>query len=270
MRAFPYFDTARPIAFAHRGGARLWPENTLLAFRESAALGITHIETDVHATRDDVLVCLHDDTVDRTTDGYGAIADLAFDRVRALDAGYRFEDPGGGYPFRGRDIGVPGLEEVLLASPELRFNLEIKPRGPRVPELLRRLIDRLEVHDRVLVASADEPTVRAFRRKAGGRVCTSAGRDAIIRFWSAARARMAWMLRPDFDALQVPLRQGPLTVVDRRFVEAAHAHGLHVHVWTIDDPATMKHLLALDVDGIMSDEPGVLLETLGRGRGGIV
>lgn len=263
-----YLVGEHPIAFAHRGGAALWPENTLEAFGGALDLGYRYIETDIHMTRDGEIVVLHDPIVDRTTDGHGDVRDMTLAEVKRLDAGYRFNRDGD-HPFRGRGIDVPTLDEALDLHPELRFNLEIKQRSPDLARPLWDFIERRGVHDRVLVASAKDDVGDAFRRLAGRRVRTSPGVRGGLRFWLGVRSGLWRADSYPYDALQAPRTRGRLTVVDRRFVRAAHAHGIQVHVWTIDDPTEMRELLALGVDGIMTDRPDVLKEVLGtRGRFG--
>lgn len=255
----PYLDAETPIAFAHRGGAKLWPENTLLAFQNAITLGYRYIETDVHLTRDGRIVICHDATVERMTESRARVCDLSFEEIRRLDAGYRFTRDGASFPFRGCGAIVPTIEEALALAPDVRLNLEMKTYGEALPRALHQLVSAHGIHDRVLVASAHGPTVRAFRRLARGRVATSAGFDEVLRFWLAARARAERFLPIDYDALQVPERWRGLRVVDARTVDAAHRRGLHVHVWTVDDPAGMARLRGLGVDGIMTDRPDLLV-----------
>jgi glycerophosphoryl diester phosphodiesterase len=255
-----YFPSRGIACFAHRGGAACWPENTLVAFEGGLESGCMWIETDVHMTRDGHIVCFHDDTLQRTTNGRGRIRDFDLAELRRLDAGYRFTPDGRSYPFRGQGIKIPTLEEVAALDTAARINLEIKQAQPPMAEALWRSIETLGLHDRVLVASADAMLVRAFRNLARGTVASSAGRAEIFAFWLAARAGLTSLLSVEYDALQVPVRSAGLEIVNRRFVEAAHARGLAVHVWTIDDVAHMRALIELGVDGIMTDQPRRLVE----------
>ncbi len=267
----PYLRAA-PYAFAHRGGCNEWPENTLTAFRGALELGYTHIETDVHLTRDGQIVCFHDPTLERTTNGRGLVKEHSLDELRELDAGYRFTPDGGrSFPFRGAGCRIPTLEEALALDPNLCLNLEMKQREPDMVEPLRAFIERHDVGHRVLVASAQDALTRRFRRlqrlhrsrdRRGMRVPTSPGARGILLFWGSVRLGLDSFLTFPFDALQVPVSHGPLRVVDRRFVERAHAHGIHVHVWTINDPAEMRRLYALGVDAVMTDEPTRLMAVL--------
>ncbi len=262
----PYFTGARPLAFAHRGGSKQWPENTLEAFSQAIALGFEHIETDIHLTRDGEIVVFHDELLDRVTDGHGPVRDHTLAELKRLDAAHWFTRDGATYPYRGQGITIPTLAEALELGPSIRFNLEIKPHGPGLVHALWEFIRGRADADRLLVASGHAPTVAAFRRVSGGALATSAGAGEIFRFWSAAKVGLHTRLSIGYDALQVPPRQGPLTVVEPKFLRCAREVGLHVHVWTIDDAPEMLRLLHLGVDGIMTDEPQRLLRVLGRER----
>ena len=260
--ALPYFGTTTPVPFAHRGGSKRWPENTLLAFRSAADLGYRYIETDVHETADGHFVCFHDETLERTTNGSGLLKDHTLEQLRTLDAAYRF-NLNGGYPYRGRGHQIPTLEEVLSLDRRLRFTLEIKPTTPGLPKRLYEFISHHGVEDEVLVASQNDQVGKAFAAVSNGRIATSPGFYTALNFWARVNLGIARHSSFGFNALQVPPTYRFLRVVTPRFVEAAHHHGIHVHVWTIDDPTEMRDLLAMGVDGIMTDVPDVLLEVMG-------
>jgi glycerophosphoryl diester phosphodiesterase len=257
----PYFGEGL-LRFAHRGGSKRWPENTLFAFENAYALGYRWIETDVHRTKDGRIVIFHDETLGRTTDGRGRVEDHTLGELQRLDAAFRFSPDGMHHPYRGQGITVPHLEEAFALHEDLHLNLEMKGRDPRIAEALWDFIEAHGVHDRVLVASAQDALTERFREVADDRVVTSAGARGILRFWMAVRSRTHRFLNVPFQALQVPPTHERLRVVDERFIEAAHQHGLKVHVWTIDDPLEMRRLHRLGVDGIMTDRPEVLLHTL--------
>jgi glycerophosphoryl diester phosphodiesterase len=267
----PFLQGPCPLAFAHRGGSLLWPENTMAAFGGAVEMGYRYLETDLHATRDGALVLIHDDTLERTTDGSGFVWEHTLAELKRFDAGYHFSlDGGRTYPYRGQGVTVPTLEEVVGAFPEVRVNVEIKQarlpdgqaRSPAVAAVAD-FIERRGLQDRLLVAAFRDRVVREFRRRSGGYVATAASLGEARRFWLASRLRLERLLRIPYDALQVPARYGSRTVVDRRLVEAAHRRGLHVHVWTVDEPGEMRRLLGLGVDGLMSDRPDLLLEVVG-------
>ncbi|GAA0648205.1 glycerophosphodiester phosphodiesterase [Streptomyces thermocarboxydovorans] len=239
----PYLDHPAPIAFAHRGGTADGLENTVRQFRRAVAAGYRYIETDVHATRDGRLVAFHDETLDRVTDGAGRIADLPWrDVAQARVAG---EEP------------VPLFEELLETFPEVRWNVDVKAEPALLP--LLELLERTGAWDRICLGSFSEARVVRAQRLAGPRLATSFGTRGVLRL----RLR-SWGLpapvRRSAVAAQVPEEQSGVTVVDRRFVNTAHALGLQVHVWTVNEPERMHRLLDLGVDGIMTDH----IETLRR------
>ncbi|MFC7546631.1 glycerophosphodiester phosphodiesterase [Plantactinospora sp. GCM10030261] len=247
---FPYLDAPAPLAFAHRGGAADGDENTAEAFARAIALGYRYVETDVHATADGVPVIFHDPTLERLTGEPGRVAalrwaDLASVRVAGAAA-------------------VPRLDEVLGAWPEVRFNIDVKAGGGVDPTVA--VVERVGAGDRVLLASFSDARLTRLRSLAGPKVATSLGMRGVARLWLASRTGTRITLPPSVVAAQVPVRHGPLRVVDRRFVDHAHRLGLQVHVWTIDDPAAMTGLLDLGVDGIMTDRVDLLRETY-RTRG---
>jgi glycerophosphoryl diester phosphodiesterase len=259
----PFLDHPGPIAFAHRGGAGEAPENTLVAFEIAVTLGYTYLETDAHITRDGVLVAFHDDRLDRVTDLTGRIAELGIDEVEAADAGYTFSpDDGGTFPFRGQGIRVPRLEHLLVRWPEARVNIDPKADACVVP--LAALLDRLNAWDRVCIGSFSDRRLRGIRELGRGRTCTSMGPPAVA--LCRAAATFGLMPRLGADCLQVPTRRGLVPIVTERFLAAAHRAHLPVHVWTVNDEPTIQWLLALGVDGIMSDRLRLLLDVLRRHR----
>ncbi|WP_030420907.1 MULTISPECIES: glycerophosphodiester phosphodiesterase [unclassified Streptomyces] len=232
----PYLDHPGPLAFAHRGGAADGLENTLRQFGRAVEAGYRYLETDVHATRDGRLVAFHDATLDRVTDGSGRIGALTWQTVR-----------------RARVAGVepvPLFEDLLDAFPEARWNVDVKEEAALTP--LLELIARTGAWDRVCVGSFSEARVVRAQRLAGPRLATSYGTRGVLnlrlRSWGVPAA-----LRRSAVAAQVPEVQSGIQVVDRRFVRAAHALGLQVHVWTVNEADRMHRLLDLGVDGIMTD-----------------
>ncbi|MER8234062.1 glycerophosphodiester phosphodiesterase family protein [Streptomyces sp. NPDC094049] len=237
----PYLDHPLPLPFAHRGGAANGLENTAAAFRRAAAEGYRYFETDVHTTADGALVAFHDATLDRVTDVSGRIRDLPWAAVR--EARVAGTEP------------LPLFADLLEEFPEARWNVDLKAESALLP--LVDLVRATGAWDRVCVSSFTEARVARAQRLAGPRLATSYGVSGVL----ALRLRSLGVpapLRPGAVAAQVPEQQGGVRVVDRRFVREAHARGLQVHVWTVNDPARMNSLLDLGVDGIMTDQ----LETL--------
>ena len=240
MNRHPYMDAAQPVAIAHRGSAASHPENTMAAFQDAVAMGYGYVETDVHATRDGVLVAFHDDRLVRVTDRRGRIADL--DWADVAKAKVHGSEP------------IPRFDELLAAWPDLRLNID-----PKADAAVAPLIAALAgpgLLARVCVGSFSGRRLSALRVALGAELCTSMAPGEVLRL------RLGSLGLPvgSFQALaaQVPLRHYGLPVVDRRFVDTAHGLGLQVHVWTINEEAEMRRLLDLGVDGIMSDETALL------------
>ncbi len=251
-----------PVNLAHRGASARWPENTLEAFR-AAGSSTCGLELDVHVTRDGSVVVVHDETVDRTTNGTGAVREMDLAEVRALDAGYRFTpDMGLSYPYRGLEHRVPTLDEVFRRFPDSAVNIDIKEALSGAEAAVLRVIERCGAEGRSLVASQNHGVIRRFRRLSGGRVSTSASKLEIGAFYLLSRLRLQWLLRPAYDALQVPVAHRGIRIVTPRFVAAAHERGVRVDVWTIDDPGDMRRLLDLGVDVIMTNRPELLEQVL--------
>lgn len=254
----------RPLVIAHRGGRGLGPENTLTAFEAAWSLGADMLELDVHLAADGELVVIHDDTVDRTTDGSGAVAAFTAAQLAELDAGFHWSPPGEtGTPWRGRGVGVPSLARVFAALPDAAYVIEIKPDAP---EAAAALCEELRDHDmvaRVLVASFHDRVLSAFRRRCP-EVATSAGPAEVRRLYLLSLLRLASTYRPQAAALQVPERFGERELLTRRFVRAAQAKGVEVQVWTVNDTEAMRRLLDLEVDGLITDRPDLALQLLGR------
>ncbi len=249
----PYLTHEHPLRLAHRGGAALWPENTMVAFQGAVDLGYRYLESDLHVTRDGVIVMFHDRRLDRLTNGSGPVSAWLWADLRRLDAAYYFA-PDEGFPLRGRGHGIPRLDDCMAAFPDRLFNVDIKQ--PRTEEVVAEFVLTGDRVDRVLVGSFNSLRLARFRRLTDGRVATSAGSREAGAFWLASRRGRATRLAA--DALQVPVRWRGRGVVDARLVEAAHSRGHQVHVWTVDDPQAMAELLDLGVDGIVTDRPDLL------------
>jgi glycerophosphoryl diester phosphodiesterase len=253
-----FLERSTTIAFAHRGGGGEAPENTLPAFEAAVTLGYRYLETDVHLTRDGVLLAFHDSSLERLTDRAGRIGELSLAEVREADAGYGFSPDGGhSFPFRGIGVLVPTLEELLTRWDDVFVNIDAKADNTVAP--LIALVQRLSAFNRVCIGSFSDRRVARIRALAGGRICSSMGQVASVLAYAASRTGR--MPRFHADCLQVPQHWGRLRI-DRRFVNAAHRAGLPVHVWTVDDQAEMESLLDLGVDGIMTDRPRLLKQVL--------
>jgi glycerophosphoryl diester phosphodiesterase len=263
----PYFDLPTPVVIGHRGCAGEVPENTLASFERGLADGAGILESDVHLTRDGVPVLVHDHQVGRVSDGTGRVADLDLARIQQLDAGFHFSRDGGrSHPFRGRGLRIPTLREAFAALPDARFNLELKEDRPGLVEATVALVAEFRRADRTLLTAEDGALmarVHACLDAEGVAAARGASAPDVLAFLRAALDRAA--PPPGPMALQVPAVFGGTPLVTEAFVGHAHAHGIAVHVWTINDPAEMERLLALGADGLVTDFPARLVRLLEAG-----
>lgn len=280
------WSTRRVIAFGHRGSARLWPENTLYAFRQAVAAGVPALELDLRATRDAQVVVCHDPTLERTTGCPAAVTDLDLADLRRLDAAYHFrpghgaeaDAPAGLQPLRGvatgdrrppagataADFRIPLLDEVLSSFPETILTMELKQGPPEALSLAADVAALLDAHGRdddVIVSAFEDGYVEEFRRVAPDvATATSAGETAA--FWSSRELPVTDATTRPPVAMQVPVTYKDVEVVSPPFVADAHAGGLAVHVWTINEPPEMHRLLDLGADGLITDRPDLLVPLL--------
>ncbi len=239
----PYLDHPHPIPFAHRGGAGDWPENTMPAFVGAVALGYRYLETDVQATADGVLLAFHDNDLSRTCGRPGKISELPWSEVST--ARVDGKEP------------IPLLADLFEAFSDQRINIDCKTDAALEP--LVTALRRHDALDRVCVGSFGHQRLVKIRREFGPKVCTSMSPV------EAAWWRFGRIVR-GVQAAQVPMRQAGIPLVSRWMIDLAHRKGVHVHVWTIDEPEEMFSLLELGVDGIITDRPAILKQVM-RQRG---
>ena len=243
VKKFPFLDSQNILAFAHRGDSEAAPENTAAAFQSAVDLGFRYLETDVHCTRDGVLIAFHDDRLDRVTNQKGRIKKLNYADVAC--ARVDNSEP------------IPLMEELLGDFPDIYFNID--PKSDAAVQPLIEIIKRTASEDRVCVGSFSDRRLRQIR-SALPDVCTS------MATYEAARAKLNSLgvrlgsLRA--NCAQVPVTWNGVSVVDRRFIQAMKAQGIPVHVWTINDASEMHRLLDMGVDGIMTDRPALLKSIL--------
>jgi glycerophosphoryl diester phosphodiesterase len=251
---FPFLDSAGPIAFAHRGGAAENMENTWASFTHAVSLGYRYMETDVHATRDGVVVAFHDPALSRVGGRDDLIRDLRWEELSSVELN--------------SGDHVPRLDELLSAWPDLRWNIDAKDDTVVVP--LAETLKRCDAVDRVCVTSFSDLRLERLKRVIGPNLCTAMGPAAVGVMRLASLSPLApgavsrALLLPfrRFGAVQVPTRYKNVEIVERRFITAAHAAGLQVHVWTVDREDEMARLLDLGVDGLMTDRPTLLKKLL--------
>jgi len=252
-RALPLLDPDARLVIGHRGASAEAPENTLAAFRRAADLGVDGFEFDVRVTADGVAVVIHDPQLERTTDRADIVAASPLAHLREADAGARFTADGGRtFPWRGRGVVIPTLDEVLDAFPAMLLILEVK-----VPEAQTAVREALLRHDataRCVVCAIPHAAIAAFRRPPFLR---GASRRDIARLWLGSHVGIASAAR-DCRCFSVPVRHNNLHVITDRFLAAARRLGRPVHVWTVDDPAEAAGLWARGVSGILTNNPAAM------------
>ena len=256
-----------PQIIAHRGGSGLWPEHTLDSYRRAVDLGVDALELDVRSTADGITVVFHDRRVDRVTDGTGRLDSFTFEQLQSLDAGYDWSpDEGTTHPFRGLGLRIPALDEVLSTFPEQHMVIELKTDDALSAQRLCGHLRRHGHQELAIVAAFRHEALAAFRQACPA-VATSASSSEAAWYWILHVARLDVLSDPDFEALLVPETLGPVTIVDRRFVEVSQRRGLSVQVWTIDAEPIMERLIDRGVQAIMTRRPDLLtgvLEALGH------
>lgn len=230
---------------AHRGGALETAENTRAGFEYAASLGYLYIESDIQVTRDGVAVLFHDPRLDRTTEATGLISDYTWNDLKTVNSQSGVDQ-------------IVRVDEALHSFPEQRFNLDLKCEA--AVDAFVQIMDATHAYDRVLAGSFSDDRLRRARKRLGPRLATSAGPREVARFLAGS-----WGLRHRTSgplALQIPSSIKGVPVISRSLVEHAHARGIEVHIWTIDEESEMTRLLDLGVDGIMTDRPSVLKKVL--------
>lgn len=237
---------------AHRGGAKLRPENTLAAFDHAVALGADAIECDVHLSRDGEVVVIHDPTLERTTNARGLVREWTANELAAVDAGFHFKVHGW-HPYRHVGLGVPRLRDVLLRYPALPVIIELKGTDIRLAERTIDVVHEAHAGQRVILGGFDQDMLSAARRFGPG-LATGASREE---FGSAFRRAIVRRgpKAPQYQVLQVPFRLGGGRILRRGFVHRARAAGVPVQVWVVNRPADMRRLIAWGVSAIISDRP---------------
>ncbi len=251
----PSFYQSEKLIFAHRGGRSLGPENTLYTFEKALASGAHVLELDTRLTRDGHLVVIHDATVDRTTDGVGDVGSLLLEDILQLDAANSYSaDDGRTFPLRNSGVTIPSLAEVFRRFPQTAMNIELKDESLVAADTLCRLAKGYGMARDVIVASFHSKVIRHFRS-----ICpdtpTAASAREVMWFTFFSKLRLENLYRPRASVLQVPEKAYGTQLVTRRFIDAAHSHGLKVHVWSVNDPLKIQKYFSMGVDGIMTDSP---------------
>ncbi len=250
----------RPIVLAHRGGAKIAPENTLAAFNRSAELGVHGFEIDIRMTSDEEILVFHDEYIDRTTDGAGKVANMTLEQLKAFDLGYHFIDLDGQHSYRGKNEKVVLLSELFEKFPQMLINIDIKDapetyEGSLVPSKLWRLIDSLGVQDRVVVTSFYDEQVDRFNLYAQNRIAIGAGENEVKKAYTAFTSQFGHLYQPRADVFQIPTKSSVFRLDSSRFIAFLENLNIPVHYWVIDDAEMMRSLVAAGAKGIITDRP---------------
>jgi len=257
----------RPIILAHRGGAHLEPEHTMLAFEKSAQLGVDGFEIDIRLTKDEEIIVFHDATVDRTTEGYGSVSEMTLAEINALNHGYQFEDLTGAFPYREQKVDVVTLRELLESYPNMLINIDIKDapdtyEGSLMPSKLWRLIEELGVEERVVVTSFYGEQIDRFNLYAQNQVALGAGESDVRKAFASYSSQFGHLYHPKVDVFQIPPKSGVVSLDSPKFIQFLSNLNIPVHYWTINDLVTMNKLIHNGAQGIITDRPDIAVELL--------
>ncbi|MCC6299178.1 MAG: glycerophosphodiester phosphodiesterase [Anaerolineales bacterium] len=263
-----YYDGApKPLVIAHQGGDGVWPGDTMFAFENAVHIGSDVLEMDAHITKDGQIVLMHDEEVDRTTDGSGLIEEMTLAELKQLDAAYDWSnDEGKSFPYRGQGIQVPTLDEVFESFPNMRYVIEIKLTENPIDKPLCDLIRKFNMQDKVLVGSFHDEAMKNFRATCP-EVATSAASDEVRNYVLLGKAFLWGFYLPKFQTVQPPWNPEDslgIQIMTERFIRESHAKHIRVEPWTVDNPDLMKRYIEWGVDGIITDRPDLLVEILGR------
>jgi glycerophosphoryl diester phosphodiesterase len=248
--------------FAHRGGCALGPENTVAAFERGLAAGADGLELDVHLSSDGIIVVCHDATLDRTTDATGRLDRYTAAELSRVDAGYRWVDGSGRFPFRGCGVGVPTLRDVLRRFPDVPVIIEMKVDRADMGRAVAADVVAASAVDRVCAAGDGSRAMRAAREALPALATSASRRDvrlALYRSWAHWPVR-----RTHYGGYQVPETSGMTRVVSPTFIRHAHEAGLDVQVWTVDEAKDMERLLEWGADGLISNRPDLAVSVRDR------
>jgi len=262
-----YQNAPKTLVIAHQGGDGVWPGDTLYAYEKAVEIGSDVLEMDAHITKDGAIVLMHDEKVDRTTDGAGLIEDLTLAELKKLDAAYKWTlDDGQTFPFRGQGIQVPTLEELFQKFPQMRFLIEIKLTENPIEKPLCDLIRKYGMQDKVIIGSFHDQAMKNFRATCP-EVATSASRGEVKNYVLLGKVFLWGFIKPDYQTVEPPYDPSEslgIPIMTKRFVRESHAKNIRIEPWTVNDPALMKQYIEWGVDGIITDRPDLLLQELGR------
>jgi len=259
----PYFDVARPMVIAHQGGNLLRPGNTLMAFDHAMSLGVDVLEMDVHLSADQQLVVIHDASVERTTNGQGAVAEMSLAELQLLDAGYHWPFSGHERPYRQQGAFIPSFKQVLDRYPGQRLVVELKEDTAVLAEALCEALKMSGRERLTLVASFHKTAMNHFRSVCPA-TATSASSDEVRWFVITSTVYLGRLFHSPALALQVPKERDGRAMLSQGFLDSAAAVNLHVDYWTLNSVSDLRHAIATGAHGVITDRPDLMLDELGR------
>lgn len=261
------FFKSKAAVLAHRGAPKDFPENTISSFKKAVELGADVLEADIHFTKDKKFAVIHDDTLERTTDGTGKAADYTLDELKKFDAGYRFSsDKGKLFPYRGAGMTIPSLEELLIEFPVERFNIDLKSKNPEQIKYYADIIKKFNAEKRILTASKHTSLLKKIRRIFPD-MATSLGLREIVYLLILSKLGLERIYNIEGDVLQIPLKYRRVKLAVKSFIRKAHQKKLAVHFWTINNEDKMEELLAMGADGIFTEDTVLLRKALAENKG---
>jgi glycerophosphoryl diester phosphodiesterase len=260
-----YQNAKRPLVIAHQGGDGIRPGDTMVAFEHAVQIGADVLEMDAHITKDGQIILMHDEKVDRTTEGIGLIEDKTVEELMQLDAAYKWSnDNGKTFPYRGQGIQVPTLEGLFQKFPDMRYVIEIKLTQNPIDKPLCDLIRKYNMQDQAVIASFHDEAMRRFRETCP-EVATSASRAEVTKFVLLGKILLSGLIMPQYESIQPPYdpqESMNIPIMTKLFLREAHAKNIAVEPWTVDDPELMKQYIKWGVDGIMTDRPDLMIDVL--------
>ncbi len=256
-----------PIILAHRGGSLIAPENTMVAFKNAAELGVHGFEIDIRLTKDEEIIVFHDEYVDRTTDGSGLVANMTLDELKLLDFGYQFLNNEQEYAYRGQGESVLTLRELFEQFPQMLINIDMKDspetyEGSLIPSKLWRLIEEMGAQHRVVVTSFFDEQIDRFNLYAQNSVALGAGENEVRKAYSAYTSQFGHLYHPRTDVMQIPVKSGVFPLDGAGFIHFLSKLNVPVHYWTVNDKETMERLLAAGAQGIITDRPDIAVQLM--------
>lgn len=255
----------KPWIIAHGGSKALWPENTMMAIDGSMNLGVDALEMDVRLTKDDILVLRHDETIDRMSNGEGKVRDFSFAELQQFNFGHGFENLDGDTPYKNIIVPIAKLEDVFSKYEGTYMNVELKDEGDdgiKAADLLKALIDKYDMQNRVLVASFHDDVMKHYCRETDKSYPMSTAKKETTKMILTTKTATGILYAPEAVATQIPVESSGLNLAKKRIVKSAHRHNMAVHYWTINDKEDMKTLIEMGADGLITDRPDVMMQLL--------